>query len=546
MGEGGIADVPVTDGLSFVKTDTGGRYRIDAQSDPLRAAGSKPLVAITIPTGHWPTAGWFRRIAEASDRDKVDFGLRRDDQRTPFVFIHGTDCHVPRGGEGLFPMFREDVRRLGETVKFCVLTGDLAHLPDREPQAKGLADYALFAKGAADFPRPLFCTLGNHDVTGYNAPEKWDRRHPLYGYGAFTHYVGPLRWSFNYAGYHFVGLDFMDRQKGRWARRAPPHAVTWLERDLAMVAQGTPVLLFIHHQTGLPNRPALYHKHGVRHIFAGHSHADRASSYAGVPAAESGSLSQAGGGRRPGYRLVRVTPEGLETFYRATGDEHAITLDQPRGDGPLGKKVTVRGGFFDVDGKIKRLTVRVGNAGGTVTFQRTPLCCRFQTDLDLSDVPAGFRRLEVCVTDGTKAWRYARNCLVLSGHDAKFEPSGDAELQVSLAGVDRSVEVLVNGETLKPLGPTRVHGDGPFRPPIERAQTVVRALPRGRLKRLNAVELRAGKHADGRPDVFVVCDVRISYDGKTSRDTRLPHGRRHGATVRTHRLYHIDLMPDAP
>lgn len=318
-GEKGVAGVPVTDTLSFVVTDDEGRYVIDAQADPLRRKGSKPLVAISIPSGHWPTKGWFRRIKDVPDASKVHFGLRTDGQKLPFTFVHATDSHVPRGDTAdrkLFLEFEKEIQQASDTVKFCILTGDLVNLPDRCTQRRGLADFALFGEYTADFPVPLFCTPGNHDACGIDPKgEPFDKDHKFYGYGAYTHYVGPLRWSFNYAGIHLVGLDFNDLQGQAWKPgTTPEHAIRWLKADLKLAPNSSRVFLFIHNASGLtPYEEAITHCR-IERIFDGHGHGLRAGKFAGIPTLMGGSLSQIAGGKM-GYRVVEVTDAGVNAPY---------------------------------------------------------------------------------------------------------------------------------------------------------------------------------------------------------------------------------------
>ena len=50
------------------------------------------------------------------------------------------------------------------------------------------------------------------------------------GNGAYTKYLGPIRWSFDYAGVHFVGLDWAREVAGTIQTGVAPSAVRWLAR----------------------------------------------------------------------------------------------------------------------------------------------------------------------------------------------------------------------------------------------------------------------------------------------------------------------------
>ncbi len=373
--EKGMDGVAVTDGLTTVVTAAGGEFRIVLGDDPVLSEGGLRIVSVSVPNGHRPTTPWFARIERAPA--EVEFGLAPERQALPFVFVHGTDPHVPRGGEHLFLRFRRELAALGDALSFCVLTGDLVHLGDNQPEDEVRRQFGLLEAGLADFPLPLRCTPGNHDIVGVRAPKLWDKAHPLHGYGAYTRIVGPFRWSFNYAGTHFAGLDFNKLVDGQWSWGVPESAAAWLDGDLALVPPGTRIIVFVHFPTGVESFQKVLEKHKVAQVFHGHDHVDLAHARGSVPCLSSGSLGQIFNDRdrATGYRLVRVAEEGIDTFYRELGAAAAITVDLPRHNTNLGAEV--RGAFFDPAGAVKALSVRVGELTESVAFERGPLWSRF-------------------------------------------------------------------------------------------------------------------------------------------------------------------------
>jgi hypothetical protein len=318
-GERGIGGVPVSDGVSFVRTDGAGRYAIQAVLDPLIHYNKRPILTVSFPSGYWPTAGWFRRLDDEPDPGAVHFGMRPDEQPLPLLFVHGTDCHVPRGGRDLFARFRAEMATLRGRARFCILTGDLVNLADNCPLERAQADYDLFAEQTRDFPLPLFCTAGNHEAVGTRAKEKLQPYHPRFGYSLYWDLVGPLRWSFNAAGYHFAGVGFNWDRDGKWEWGVPPSAAAWLRKDFELAPKDTPILLFVHFPAGAPEFERVVRDFKVRHIFCGHSHEEKTFTFAGVSGWQSGSLSQTSGTLEVGYRLVRITKEGVKTKYTALG-----------------------------------------------------------------------------------------------------------------------------------------------------------------------------------------------------------------------------------
>lgn len=410
-GEPGWAGIALTDGQVFTVTDADGHYRFEATGDPLRGAGAEPLVELSWPTGAWPSGPWFRRVGPGVDAAAVDFGLKPAEQKLPFRFVHGTDAHVPRGGQSKFTDFRAEVTAQAPQTAFTVLTGDNVDLSDSHPFTQGKAEWELFAADTRDWPTPLFVLTGNHDIAGVRAKPGvgWESTNPLYGYGFYTNIVGPLRWSFDYADVHFAAVDFNSLTDGKWAWGIPSGALDWLKADLARVPAGRRIYLFMHYPQSPDKRFGELLKDGhATQIFAGHSHVDRAFKSNGVPVLIGGSLGQVfdDKDRETGYRLVEVTADGFDSFYKATAQPHAITVDQPRYEQPLKPEQTVAGQFYDPAAQIKTLTVAVGDVTADVPFTRGSLACRFSVKFDLSKLTPGPQPLVVTVGDGAQTWSW--------------------------------------------------------------------------------------------------------------------------------------------
>ncbi len=546
-GESGLVGVPVPDGMKFVLTSADGSYKITLTDDPALSAGGTPTVSIGAPSGKCATTPWFRRVSKTEPDQTADFGLRVAKQSLPFVFIHGTDPHVPRAGKDKFINFRKDIEKMGGKVKFCFLTGDLVDLADSHSLGQCKSEYDFFGEQTRDFPVPLFCTPGNHDIAGVRASKAadWDKKNPLYGYGFYTKYVGPLRWSFDYAGIHFVGVDYQRLVKGKWRNGVSETAAGWLEDDLKLVKPGTRILLFVHFPEGDRSFSAVVRRYKVEQIFTGHHHTDRAFTYNRVPVIISGSIAQvfSDKDRQTGYRIVNVTEKGLDMFYRATGDPHAITIDFPRPGDTFTHATPLRGAFYDPHSEITKLTVKVGGHEEKVQFERGPIKCSFNAKLKLEDVAEGIRPLAVAVTDGKKTWQCGGDFLTLTGHQAKFAAIADAVLELDLGGIDIGAELRFNGEKLIGLKPTGLKGDNRYRHPVKGTEVVAINIPKAKLRRLNMIELLATKKANERLDSFCLLDVRMKYAGKTCRDVRFPYGPRNPNYVTEKKTYWIDLTP---
>lgn len=329
--EVGIPNVPVSDGAHFVHTDANGFYEITVTIDPQLADGGWPVISVSWPTGKWPTNLWWRNTEQIGGSNTYNFGLRDDKQSLPFTFVHATDSHVWRGGKDKFRQFRSDVNDMTGYLKFAFLTGDLIDVPDRQPPSTVRPQLLFFNEQTKNFPVELFCTLGNHDIIGVGADGiqgNWDANDPNYALRFYTRDVGPLRYSFNYAGIHFVGIDWLVRnESGRWSWGVPLIAQNWLTEDLDLLPQGTRILLFMHYPTTISNAVQQY---GVKHIFVGHVHCPGMFTYGGATVTQGGTISRIMGRDCPypvGYDIVHVTENNVTTRYRALGSPYVRHIE---------------------------------------------------------------------------------------------------------------------------------------------------------------------------------------------------------------------------
>ncbi|MCY2931953.1 MAG: hypothetical protein NTV86_21155 [Planctomycetota bacterium] len=251
-----LPGVRVSDGVGFATTGADGAYRLALAVDetiPYRAAR---VVSVSWPSGTWPAGPWWRRLADVAPGEAVDFALRRQDQSLPFVFLHVTDDH----SDGtMYPLWAADVQTTTPAARFIINTGDLGYAT--AARAEGM--FASVAANARSLPIPMFFVPGNHDIVP-GTPGDPPRRHPLAGLGAFTKYLGPPRWSFDYAGAHFVGVDVASADSA------------WLRQDLGARAPGQRIFFFIHYRSGKPDQR-------FTHTFSGHTHSAQQIPGASVP-----------------------------------------------------------------------------------------------------------------------------------------------------------------------------------------------------------------------------------------------------------------------
>lgn len=311
-GEKGLPDILVTDGIQFVRTGPDGAYSIKAADDPLIPYKPSQVISISWPTSTWPMGRhWYMRLGDVKPGQSVDFLLRQDKQELPLTFVHGTDPHNNLAGS---EPFRDDVDRMDDLVDFCIFTGDLGYAG--RDSANAFGQMRAFTR---QFPIPMLHVPGNHDVVGIHTTE-WSKQDAIAGYGLYTEYLGPIRWSFNYAGIHFVGLDWARiAEEGKLQTGVPDIVIDWLKKDLGQLKPGTRTLVFMHHhfRHGDDKFWDVLVEHKVELVVAGHSHRNLDQSRRGVEAFTTMNLAG-------GYRLVTLHEKGHSYVHRCFGCKNGL------------------------------------------------------------------------------------------------------------------------------------------------------------------------------------------------------------------------------
>ncbi len=268
-----LAGVRVTDGIDFVTTDDQGRYTLAIKPDPMVPYVPSRTVSVCWPSGTWPVQRgkggpwqWWVRLADVKNPEQVDFHLTPREEKLPVCMAFGTDPHDAFRRPHNYT-FRDEVARAGDHVAFAVAGGDLGYMGFGNAET----EYRAIAKFTNEFPVTMFHCIGNHDIVGVHS-RWWNVPHELAGNGAYIKYLGPLRWSFDYAGVHFVGLDYsVIDDKGHLQCGISDTAIDWLEKDLQSLPEGTPTYLFSH-QWGEKRFSDVCSKYNVKLCLAGHSH----------------------------------------------------------------------------------------------------------------------------------------------------------------------------------------------------------------------------------------------------------------------------------
>lgn len=276
-----IADVQVSDGVTIVQTDATGVYELPRRDNV-------EFVFISVPSGYdipLDEGGSPKIYQRVETSNTYDFTLHRqadggkaDSTHVLFVFsdpqvLNGYDDH----------RFRyetvEDVLAFKQTypagTKFYgICVGDIVwDWYNANSMMKGYFEAMGF---------PNFMTIGNHDHNCQAAAQETEALQDSIADDKFTATWGPTYYSFNIGAVHYVVLDNV-LYKGHNGDKSYGCGLTseqqsWLQQDLALVPNGTPIMVSFHipsaSMTGvLTNLKAWMNKGAVvQHIISGHKH----------------------------------------------------------------------------------------------------------------------------------------------------------------------------------------------------------------------------------------------------------------------------------
>ena len=329
-GEAGMADIVVSDSDNVVKTDANGWFKLESRA-------KKPLLWIMRPSQHEPTTPFWMHGREGVIHE---FGLAPQPQKKDFMFFHITDTHINKSA-----LMKEVVAQINslplEDVAFVVHTGDLVLGSDTKTIFNAFKQYDSYLIGEYGLKYPIFYVCGNHEL----ANTRHAVRHPdhdFYEKGIFRHRYGPTVYSFDWADVHFIALDGQQVQpEGAYTYYNDDIQLGWLEKDLALLPEGKPIVIF-QHEILSKNLDKYLEGKNVIAAFGGHSHRTWTRAFKGftnyIVAAVCGGWwgMQNRDGRPQGFQLTSIKDNKLENFVFLNRKGHnAISNFTPLGNNIL-------------------------------------------------------------------------------------------------------------------------------------------------------------------------------------------------------------------
>lgn len=222
IGEKGLSDVVVSDGLNTVKTSKDGTYTLPGHA-------KEKFIFITAPSGYQACQTFYRRINP--EWSSYDFSLRPHKENLAkdgnHLFIHLSDTEIHGTSSAGHSAWIQNIRdySMNEGAAFIMHTGDICY-PD------GLKNH-ISLMNSANMGTPMYYGIGNHDLV-----------EGAFGEKMYEQYYGPTYYSFNVGKVHYIMTPMLN---GDYRPSYTKEDVyRWLKNDLAQVPKGTPIIMFSH------------------------------------------------------------------------------------------------------------------------------------------------------------------------------------------------------------------------------------------------------------------------------------------------------------
>ena len=261
-----LVDVPVSDGVHIVKTDSLGRYNIASHKFQntvfvITPSGYEPECKKRILPRFWAALEKKREVAE-----QHDFHLKKRDQsnhRIIFMsnlFLHNANDDLLQFKRRTVPAARNLKAEAGDsTAVYTIVLGDISDCPHWYSREFDVGD-AVSLMATLRYPTMLYTVMGDQDNDGA-VPGTG-----LTDYKAERQYVytcGPKYYSMNIGDIHYVVLDNTvfrnEAGKGKYpaeivGKRNYDRFVTidqldWLRKDLALLKDKSQPIVVCMHQT---------------------------------------------------------------------------------------------------------------------------------------------------------------------------------------------------------------------------------------------------------------------------------------------------------
>lgn len=200
-----------------------------------------------------------------------------------FSFVFLTDIHL-RPDSVAGPAFDKVVQKVRQINPDFVLSGgDQVYDVMRGNKAHADSLFSFYAEQSKRFGKPVYNTVGNHELFAIYDVSPEDSSHPDYKDGMFKRYFGKTYYSFHHKGWQFIVLNVLDVENYKYIGRVDEAQLVWLKEELSRIPRETPIVLTVHIPLvsaytdiyppagGFPTGPAVSNRNAVLDAFKEHN-----------------------------------------------------------------------------------------------------------------------------------------------------------------------------------------------------------------------------------------------------------------------------------
>ncbi len=254
-----MADVLVSDGVDFAKTNAEGVYQLASKKE-------NGYVFVVLPSGYEAAEAngvvpkhFVQLVGDEATPESASFKLKKANQDNHRILFLG-DIHLAnRNGDiSQFTEFAKDLNAYYDehsTVKTYIMTlGDMSW--DIYWKDYTLDNYIEKVNGLFA-GKQFFHTIGNHDNDYATTTNRLAK-------APFRKIVGPNYYSVNIGQVHYIFLDDIDcstydgTTSRTYKERLFDYQLSWLQKDLSFVDKSTPVMVMMHAPVYRPSGSAAF------------------------------------------------------------------------------------------------------------------------------------------------------------------------------------------------------------------------------------------------------------------------------------------------
>ncbi len=166
----------------------------------------------------------------------------------PFTFVFITDIHL-QPERNAVEGFKEAIDEINKINPDLIITGgDLIYDALGVSFERADSLYNLFNETIKLFNAPVYNTIGNHEIFGWNEKSAVQRDHPEFGKKMYENRIGKTFYSFEHKGVKFFIFDSIEEvsEGGKYFGYINDEQINWLKNELSITDTAIPLVISTH------------------------------------------------------------------------------------------------------------------------------------------------------------------------------------------------------------------------------------------------------------------------------------------------------------